>query len=219
MEVSLTDTNNELAHEHDKAEEEKCKLADALEKAKIEHEQALANRNCEISLEIERIKKHMDDQMHKEREQAAKTSEQHLQSIMSELHTLKVKQDRDTNKRKVGEKTLLDNIKASIDPILKSHYKSGEQIGIGARLKHLQDEVTNYLLPTVNKKWGLAISTDDTFGDITLGGYCDGRHMHFASTPVKPEVSNINLATPPHTPKNETMAESMFLQNTIGIGI
>ena len=56
MEVSLTDTNNELAHEREKAEEEKCKLAEALEKAKIKHEQALANKNREISSEIERIK-------------------------------------------------------------------------------------------------------------------------------------------------------------------
>ena len=114
----------------------------------------------------------------------------------------------------MGEKTLLDNIKASIDPILKSDYKSDKQIGIGARLKCLQEEVTNYLPSTVNKKHGAAVSTDDTFGYITLGGYRDGRHMHWASTPVKPEVSHINLATPPRAPKNETMAESL-LQNTM----
>ena len=119
MEISLTDTNNKLAGKHEKAKEEKRKLAEALEKTKIEHEQALANKNHEISSEIERIKKHMEDQMHKEREQAAKASEQHLQSIMSELRALKEKQDRDTNERKVGEKTLLDNIKTSIDPETK----------------------------------------------------------------------------------------------------
>ena len=144
MEISLIDTNNELAHKHEKAKEEKHKLAEALEQTKIEHEQALTNKNRKISSEIERIKKHMEDQMCKEREQAAKASEQHLQSIMSELRALKEKQDRDTNKRKVGEKTLLDNIKASIDPILKSDYKSGEQISVGAHLKHLQEEVTIY---------------------------------------------------------------------------
>ena len=212
MEVSLTNTNNELVRKHEKAEEEKRKLAEGWKKTKTEYEQALANKNHEISSEIKRIKKHMEDQMCKEREQAAKASEQNFQSIMSELRALKEKQDRDTNERKVGEKTLLDNIKASIDPILKSDCKSGEHIGIGACLKHLHEEVTNYLPPTVNKKCRAAISTDDTFSKITLGGYRDGRHVHFASTPVKPEVSHINLTTPPCTPKNETMTESL-LQN------
>ena len=36
--------------------------------------------------------------------------------------------------------------------------------------------------------------------------------MHFTSTPVKPEVSGIHLTTPPHTPKEETIVESI-LQN------
>ena len=133
---------------------------------------------------------------------------------MSELHVLKEKHEKDTNKRKVHEKALLENIKASIDPILKSDYKTGDHIGIGAWLKHLQDEVTNYLPPTVNKKRGAAITTDDTFGDLTLGRYRDARHIHFASTPVRLEVSNINLTTPPHAPKEETIAESV-LQNTM----
>ena len=127
---------------------------------------------------------------------------------------LKDKQDKDTNERKVGKKVLLDNIKASIEPILKSDYKSGEHIGVGAQLKHLQEEVKNYLPPTVNKKHSAAVSTNDTFGDLTLGGYRDARHVHFASTPVKPEVSNINLATPPCITKEETIAESL-LQNTM----
>ena len=39
--------------------------------------------------------------------------------------------------------------------------------------------------------------------------------MHFASTPVKPEVSQINLATPPRAPKNDTITESTLLQNTM----
>ena len=150
----------------------------------------------------------MEDQIHKEREQAAKASEHQLQSIMSELRALKEKQDKDTTERKVGENVLLDNIKASINPILKSDYESGDHISGGARLKHLQEDVTNYLPPTVNKKCGAAVSTDDTFGDLTLGGYCDARHVHFASTPVRPEVSNINLTTP----KEEAIAESV-LQN------
>ena len=38
--------------------------------------------------------------------------------------------------------------------------------------------------------------------------------MHFASTPVKPEVSKISLTTPLHTPQEETIAESL-LQNTM----
>ena len=88
------------------------------------------------------------------------------------------------------------------------------QIGVGARLKHLQGEVTNYLPPTVNKKCRAAISTDDTLGNLTLGGYHDARHVHFASTPVRPEINDINLATSPCTPKEETIAESL-LQNTM----
>ena len=72
---------------------------------------------------------------------------------MSELDSLKEKQDKDTTDRKVGEKALFDNIKASIDPILKSDFKGGEHIGIGACLKGLQEEVTNYCTPTINKKW------------------------------------------------------------------
>ena len=111
---------------------------------------------------------------------------------------------------RTAQSALLDNTKASIDPIFKSDYKSGDQIGIGAQLKHLQDEVTNYLPPTVNKKCGAAVPTDDTFGDLTLGGYCDARHVHFASTPVRPEVSNINLTTPPCATKEETIAESVL---------
>ena len=185
-----------------------------LTKNKLEYEKAVANKNREISTEIERIKRTMEEQMRKEREQAAKASEHQLQSIMSELRALKEKQDKDTTERKVGEKALLDNIKASIDPILKSDYKSCDQIGVGAWLKHLQEEVTNYLPPTVNKKHGAAISTDNTFGDLTLGGYCDARLVHFASTPVRPEISDINLATSPHTPKEETIGESL-LQNTM----
>ena len=148
MDVSLTN-NSDVNREHEKVEQEKCKLVEALEKTKIEYEQALANKNCEVSLEIEQIKKHMEEQMRKERVEATKTSEHQLQSIMSKLCALKEKHEKDTNKRKVEEKALLDNIKASIDPILKSDYKTSDHIGIGARLKHLQDEVTNYLPPTV----------------------------------------------------------------------
>ena len=96
----------------------------------------------------------MEEQMWKERAEATKTSEHQLQSIMSELHALKEKHGKDTKERKVDEKTLLENIKASIDPILKSDYKTSDHIGVGAQLKHLQKEVTNYLPPTVNKKTG-----------------------------------------------------------------
>ena len=133
---------------------------------------------------------------------------------MSELRTFKEKHKKDTKERKVDEKTLLENIKASIDPILKSDHKTSDHIGIGARLKHLQEEVTNYLPPTVNKKRGAAVTTDDTFGDLTLSRYRDTKHVHFASTPIRPEISNINLTTPPHTHKEETIAESV-LHNTM----
>ena len=213
MDVSLTD-NADLNHECDKAEQEKRKLVEELEKTKTEYEQALTSKSHEVSLEIERIKQHMEEQMWKERAEATKTSEHQLQSIMSELHALKEKHEKDTKERKVDEKTLLENIKASIEPILKSDYKTSDHISIGARLKHLQDEVTNYLPPTVNKKRGVAITTDDTFRNLTLGGYRDAKHVHFASTPIRPEVSNINLTTPPRAPEEETIAESV-LQNTM----
>ena len=133
MDVSLTGNSNELNRKCQKVEEEKHVLSEALTGAKLEYEQALANKNCKIITKIERIKRTMEDQMRKEREQAAKASEHQLHSIMSELHALKEKQDKDTTERKVGEKALLDNIKATIDPILKSDYKSGDQIGVGAR--------------------------------------------------------------------------------------
>ena len=213
MDVSLTD-NADSNRERDKAEQEKRKLAEELKKNKTEYEQALASKNREVSLEIERIKKHMEEQMHKERAEATRTSEHQVQSIMSELHALKEKHEKDTKERKVDEKTLLENIKASIDPILKSDHKTSDHIGIGTRLKHLQEEVTNYLLPTVNKKRGAAVTTDDTFGDLTLGGYRDAKHVNFASTPIRPEISNINLTTPPRTHKEETIAESI-LHNTM----
>ena len=93
----------------------------------------------------------MEEQMRKERAEATRTSEHQLQSIMSELCTFKEKHKKDTKERKVDEKTLLEDIKASIDPILKSDYKTSDHIGIGARLKHLQEEVTKYLPPTVKK--------------------------------------------------------------------
>ena len=100
MDVSLMD-NADLNHEHDKVEQERRKLAEELERTKTEYEQALASKSREVSLEIERIKKHMEEQMRKERAEATKTSEHQLQSIMSELHALKEK----TRKRCQGKKS------------------------------------------------------------------------------------------------------------------
>ena len=74
----------------------------------------------------------MEEQMCKERAEATRTSEHQLQSIMSELRALKDKHEKDTKERKVEEKTLLENIKASIDPILKSDHKTSDHIGVGA---------------------------------------------------------------------------------------
>ena len=130
MDVSLTD-NADLNRECNKAEQEKRKLVEELKRTKTEYEQALASKNHEVSLEIQRIKKHMEEQMRKERAEATRTSEHQLQSLMSELCSLKEKQKKDTKERKVNEKTLLENIKASIDPILKSDYTS-DHIGVGA---------------------------------------------------------------------------------------
>ena len=157
----------------------------------------------------------MEDQIRKEREATAKANKIQMQTIMTELRALKENHVKDTTDRKVGEQVLLDNIKASIDPILKSDFKSGEPISIGAHLKGLQDEVNNYCPPTVNKKRGAAISTDDTLADWTLGRARDTRHVHFASTPVKSNVNHINInVTPPRTHKEESIAESL-LQNTM----
>ena len=168
MDFSVMD-NADLTRERDKAEQERHKLAEELERTKTDYEQALASKNRDVSLEIERIKKHMEEQMRKERAEATRTSKHQLQSIMSELRSLKDKHEKDTKARKVEEKTLLENIKASIDPVLKLNHKTSDQISVGARLKHLQEEVTNYLPPTVNKKWGATVKTDDTFGNLTLG--------------------------------------------------
>ena len=212
MDFSVTD-NADLNRERDRAEQEKRKLVEELGRTKTEYEQALASKNREVSLEIKRIKKHMEEQMRKERAEVTRTSKHQLQSIMSELRALKDKHEKDTKERKVEEKTLLENIKASIDPVLNLGHKTSDQFGVGTRLKHLQEEVTNYLPPTVNKKRGAAVTTGDTFGDLTLGGYRDAKHVHFASTPIRLEISNINL-TPPRTHKEETIAESV-LHNTM----
>ena len=57
MDLSVTD-NADLNRERNRAEQEKRKLAEELERTKTEYEQALTNKNQEVSLEIERIKKH-----------------------------------------------------------------------------------------------------------------------------------------------------------------
>ena len=52
MDFSVTD-NEDLNRERDRAEQEKRRLAEELEKTKTEYEQALASKNHEVSLEIE----------------------------------------------------------------------------------------------------------------------------------------------------------------------
>ena len=52
MDFSVMD-NADLTREHDKAELEKRKLAEELERTKTDYEQALASKNREVSLEIE----------------------------------------------------------------------------------------------------------------------------------------------------------------------
>ena len=149
---STTDTTTKLNCIEQKAEEERCLIKEKLAKTKANYEQALKDKNRKITMEIECIKKNMEDQMRKEREISLKANEHQLHTVMSELRSLKEKQDKGTNDRKVRAKALLDNIKASIDPILQSDFKSGDHISIGARLKGLQEEVTNYCPPMVNKK-------------------------------------------------------------------
>ena len=134
---STTDANTELNREKEKVEEEKHLLAEKLAKTQAEYEQALKDKNQEINLEIECIKKNMEEQMRREWEQAVKANEHQLKTIMSELRVLKEKQEKEFTERKAGEQVLLDNIKASIDPILKSDQKTSNHVGIGARLKNL----------------------------------------------------------------------------------
>ena len=55
MDFSVRD-NADLTRKRDKAEQEKRKLVEELERTKTDYEQALASKNCEVSLEIERIK-------------------------------------------------------------------------------------------------------------------------------------------------------------------
>ena len=64
MDFSVMD-NADLNLERDRAEQEKRKLAEELERTKTKYEQALASKNREVSLEIEGIKKHMEEQMRK----------------------------------------------------------------------------------------------------------------------------------------------------------
>ena len=207
---STTDTLTELNLAKQRAEEKRL-LEERLAKAKNRYDQLLKDK----SAELDRIKRHMEEQICKECKATVKANEHQLQTIMLELRSLKEKQDKDYNDRKVGEKALIDNIKASIDPILKSDFKASEHVSIGARIKGLQEEVTNYCPRTVNKKRGAAVATDDMFDDLTFGTDRNACHIHFASTPVKPDVSNINInITPPRVHKEETIAKSM-LQNTM----
>ena len=150
MDVS-SDANTELNREKEKVEEEKCLLAAKLATTQAEYKQALKDKNWEINSEIQRIKSNMEEQMRREHEQTVKANEHQLKTIMSELRMLKEKQEKEFTERKAGEQILLDNIKASIDPIIKSDQKSNDHVGVGTRLKNLEDEVHNYLPPTVNK--------------------------------------------------------------------
>ena len=100
--------------------------------------------------------------MRKERAEATRTSEHQLQSIMSEFCSLKDKQEKDTKARKVKEKTLLENIKASIDPVLKLDHKTSDQIGVGTRLKHLQEEVVGVSPGYTDYHQGRAIHMADS---------------------------------------------------------
>ena len=145
---STTDTVNELNLTKQKAAEEKRLLKEKLAKVKSDYDQSLKDK----SIELDRLKKHMEEQMRKERAVMVKANEHQLQTIMLELRSLKEKHEKETTDRKVGEKALLDNIKASIDPILKTDFKAGKHVGVGTRLKGLQEEITNYCPPTVNKK-------------------------------------------------------------------
>ena len=60
--------NEDLNRERDLAEQEKGKLAEELEKTKTEYEQAFASKNREVSLKIERVKKHMEEQKNARKE-------------------------------------------------------------------------------------------------------------------------------------------------------
>ena len=115
---STTDTVNKLNLARQKAAEEKCLFKEKLAKVKSDYDQSLKDK----STESDHLKKHMDDQMHKEHEATAKANKHQLQTIMLELRSLREKHKKETTDRKVREKALLDNIKASIDPILKTDW-------------------------------------------------------------------------------------------------
>ena len=96
MDVSFsTDAVTELNYVKQKVEEEKCLVEERLAKAKANYEQALKDKNHKITTEIECIKKHMEDQVWKEREAISTANEHQLQTIMLKLHSLKEKQDKD----------------------------------------------------------------------------------------------------------------------------
>ena len=85
MDVSSSiDATTELNHVKQKAEEEKCLVEEKLAKAKADYEQAFKDKNHEITMEIERIKKKKENQIRKEREITSKPNEHQLQTIMSD---------------------------------------------------------------------------------------------------------------------------------------
>ena len=82
MDISSTmDTVNELNLAKQKAADEKCLFKEKLAKVKSGYDQSLKDK----SAELDRLKKHMDDQLRKEREAMAKANEHQLQTIMLEL--------------------------------------------------------------------------------------------------------------------------------------
>ena len=63
---SITDTASELNHIKQQAKQEKHLNEERLAKTKAKYKQDLQDKNRKITTEIECIKKHMEDQMHKE---------------------------------------------------------------------------------------------------------------------------------------------------------
>ena len=140
-----------LRHIRQQAEADKKTSEDRLAQAQVDHKKALEAKKLETTAELNKIKEQMEQQFCHEHEALSKASEQNLQIIMLKLCSLKEKQDHNLKEWKSSERALLDKIKASIDPIITSDKFTG-QIGEGAKLKWLQEEITNYCPPTVNLK-------------------------------------------------------------------
>ena len=148
---SNMDSEVELNCIKEKAESDRKASEQRLAQTRVDYEKALDEKKEETAMVVWQIKDQMEQQLHRKQEALSKANKQNLQAIMAELHNLKEKQECDAKEHKSGKKALLDNIMASTDPIITAEILSS-QIGEGAKVKRLQEEINNYCPPTITIK-------------------------------------------------------------------